>query len=253
MAQYPSALITYTNPAGTSLLASGPDHAADHTSLHGEVIAIETTVGTNSGTNILKNFVAGDLAARINNETFGSATLVGGTIKNVQLIGTSQITGGTLANGLIGTSTIQGGTVANAAIGTPTIIGGTVAINGTTVPLNIGAGLVPTVVTLTDAIGTITPNAQAGQVFNLTLGTSAGNRTLGTPNNPTEGQNLALRVKNAGTANGTLVFTSVFRFPGGTSGTLTLGTVASSWNYFNFRYNGVDSKWDALGAAVDIV
>lgn len=103
MASYPSSLITYTNPVGTNLVTS-PDHAANHTSLNNEVIAIETTVGTNSGTNILKNFVAGDFPARINS---------GGTFQQAIV--------GTLNNSTFGTPAITGGSANSINLGTPTI------------------------------------------------------------------------------------------------------------------------------------
>lgn len=237
MASYPSALITYTNPAGTSILASGPDHAADHTSIHGEIIAIETASGTHSGTNVLKNFIAGDLVARVNNEAMGSPTITGGTIKNVQLIGTSQLTGGTLAS---------------AAIGTPTIIGGTVAINGTTVPLSIGAALVPTAGSLVDTAGTThTVNAQAAQIYYSVMGTAAGNRTIGTPLNPTAWQSLSFYFKASGSTNGTLVWSSAFQISQDI-GTATLGT-GTSWNAYGYRYNPVSTKWDYLGASKNLI
>ena len=157
-----------------------------------------------------------------------------------------------MAGGIIGTSTIQGGTVANTSIGTPTIIGGTVAINGTTVPLNIGAGLAPTVVNLTDAVGTITPNAQAGQVYSLVLGTTAGNRTLGTPANATDGQAITYRIKQNANSTGTLVWVPIYKFNNGTAGTATIGTNASAWNYFGFRYNGSGTIWDEQRKNINI-
>jgi hypothetical protein len=73
MPNYPSSLDTYTPVDGTTLLSSG--HAALHNT-HGSIaVAIETTVGTTAGTNVLKSFSAGDMAARVNGETFGTPTL----------------------------------------------------------------------------------------------------------------------------------------------------------------------------------
>lgn len=145
MANYPSSLDSYTNPAGTSLLTS-PDHAADHTAIHSAIVAIETTAGTTAGTNVLKNFAAGDFPARINgsnvlqqrvsgtidNAILGTPAVSAGTWSNAQLIGTPQITGGThsagvLANNTVGTPNVSAGTWSNAQlIGTPQITGGTI-------------------------------------------------------------------------------------------------------------------------------
>lgn len=47
------------------------------------VEAIEVTVGTNSGTGVLTNFTAGDLAAIQDGDTFGTPTLVAPTITGV--------------------------------------------------------------------------------------------------------------------------------------------------------------------------
>lgn len=96
------------------------DATADHANLHRQenaaVIAIETAVGTTAGTGVLKNFATGDLAARINQETLGSATLIGGTIKN-PTVGTPTIVLGSDAQGdLLYRS--SGGTLTRLAAGT---------------------------------------------------------------------------------------------------------------------------------------
>lgn len=60
---YPGAKQTFTNAAGTQLL-SNPDHATTHATVQDTIAAIEDTVGTTAGTNVLKLHTAGDLAAR---------------------------------------------------------------------------------------------------------------------------------------------------------------------------------------------
>jgi hypothetical protein len=123
---YPGQIDTFTDPAGTSPLATGPDHAADHTTLHSAIGTIEYTLGTNSGTAVLKNFTAGKFAARTVGETHGTSTWIGGTI-GTTLIGTSTIQGGTLTSNVIngtpviGTPSISGGSAASLTLGTPTI------------------------------------------------------------------------------------------------------------------------------------
>ena len=227
---YPASIDTDTPSAGTSTLSS-PDHSNRHNVIGSAVINLETKVGLNAGSPTLNKILVGS----------GNGTSDWGTAIDNLGLGTPTI----------GTPSITGGTLSSATIGTPTIIGGTVAISGTTVPLSIGAGLVPTVVTLTDSpAGTIALNAQAAQIFHMVLGTTAGNRTFGTPANATEGQSVTFRVKQNSNNTGTLVWPAIYRFNSG--GTPVLGTT-SSYNYFAWRFNGIDTKWDFLGNSGGIV
>lgn len=147
-----------------------------------------------------------------------------------------------------GTATWSG-TVNSITLGTPIIDNFT--SSGTSTPTTANRGLAPTVVTLTDAPGgTITPNAAAGQVFNLELGTTAGNRTLAVPDNPTEGQAINYRIKQNTGNTGTLVLASGYKVNDG--GTPTLGT-ASTWNYIGFRYYSGGTAWHHQGNSLGIV
>lgn len=270
---YPTAIDTFGTPAGTSTLSS-PDHALEHRTIGSAVGTIEQVLGTTAGTGVLKNFSAGKLAVydnggTLNNAIVGTPRITGGTASSF-IVGTSTFQGGTVANALIGTSTTQGGTANNQVVGSPSITGGTttgqlintatlgtptvqgtIAVSGTVTPLNIGAGLAPTVVTLSDSAGgTIALNAQAGQVMHMVLGTTAGNRTFGTPANATEGQALIFRLKQNSNNTGTIVWPAIYRF--NENGTPTLGTT-SSYNYYAWRYNSVDTKWDFQGNSRGIV
>ena len=176
---YPSSKQTFTDPAGTQNLDS-PDHAGLHTDINDTVEALEDTVGTTLGTNVLINFSAGQFPVR---NTGGGATgtivqtLVGGTIQN-SFIGTTQITGGTLSSQTVGTPNITGGThssaiigatggtLNNITIGTPAITGGTVnnAILGT-----------PTITGGTFNNQTFgSPNIQSGTISGTVVGTIVG-------------------------------------------------------------------------------
>lgn len=148
---YPSAKDTFTDVQGTSLLTS-PDHAAYHQNLGDSVEAMQTAIGTHSGTNVLKNFSAGDFPARINSSNVPQQAIVGGTFSGQQVqngtvgggvYGTAQITGGTVANALIGTCQITGGTVTEPVIilpnSTPTT-DGAIGFDRTNEYLNIGYG-----------------------------------------------------------------------------------------------------------------
>jgi hypothetical protein len=274
---YPSAFDTATEfpqPSGTSPLTS-PDHAGVHTNLSILGTQIQHIIGTTSGGSFFQTFQANDVpwrnkggggtlsdvmvAGTLNNTIQGSPTITGGTVggalKNNGTIangvyGTALYQGGTLAAAVVGTSLLQGGTLANATIGTPTLLGGTIAISGTVTPANIGAALAPTVGTIADAAaGTITANAQAGQVVDITMGTTAGNRTIGTPLNPTNGQVILYRIKQNTNNTGTVVWAAVFR---GTAFTSALGT-QSTWNHYSWRYHATDSKWDFQGNQTGLI
>lgn len=245
MASYPASIVSLTSPAGgTSLLATGPDHAALHGSVNAEIVAVETTLGTTSGTSVLKNLAGGfavnDTAGTMNNGILGTPRITGGTA-SAFLLGTSTVTGGTINGQVVNAGTIGGG-----AYGTPTIVGGTIAVNGTTVALSFGAAIVPTAGSLTDtAGGTHIVNAQAAQIYYSAMGTAAGNRTIETPLNPTAWQFLNFGFKASGSANGTLVWGTAFLLSQD-SGTPAIGT-GTSWNWYAWRYNPIDTKWHFTG------
>ena len=231
---YPGTLDAFTNPSGTQFLSS-PDHSLQHSDINDAVEAIETAIGTTSGTSIAKLLTVGKFALP---SAGGTAT-------------TTSITSGTLSGVLIGTSTITGGTAGAVTLGTP--IMDFFTSSGTSLPTKANRGFAPTVGTLSDsAAGTITPNAAIASVFEVTLGTTVGTRTIGTPANPTDGEAITLRVKQNAGVTGTLVFAPIFRFSTGTAGTPVLGTTLSAWNYYGFRYNQTDSKWDNLGGNQNI-
>lgn len=95
-------------------------------------------------------------------------------------------------------------------------------------------------VALTDA-ATIAIDASQGSVFDVTLG---GNRTLGAPTNPTDGQRIIVRVKQDATGSRTLAYNAVFRFDA--DGEPTLSTTAGAVDYLGFQYNAASTKWDLL-------
>lgn len=153
---YPAAIDAPGGTAaqGTTLL-TGIDHSLDHRTLGSAVVNIETTLGTNAGTSVIKNFNAGDFAARINASNVlqqpitGTLGMAAGTISG-QISNT-----GTIANGVYGTATYQGGTANNLTLGTPTINGlvykpivlGTTIATGTTASASFGDLLIGTIIT----------------------------------------------------------------------------------------------------------
>lgn len=103
---------------------------------------------------------------------------------------------------------------------------------------------IESVVVLTDA-ATIAVDASLGNVYTVTLG---GNRTLGAPTNPTNGQKIVIRVRQDATGSRTLAFNAIYRF-GIDITSFTASTGANKTDYLGFMYNGTDSKWDLVAVS----
>ena len=101
------------------------------------------------------------------------------------------------------------------------------------------------VVALTDAV-TITVDASLGNIFTVTLG---GNRTMGAPSNPVNGQKIFFRIRQDATGSRTITWDAAYRF-GTTVTSPTLTTTAAKTDYIGFTYNSTDSKWDCLAVAL---
>jgi hypothetical protein len=95
-----------------------------------------------------------------------------------------------------------------------------------------------TAVALTDA-ATVAVNAALGNLFRVTL---AGNRTLGAPTNPTDGQTIDFEITQDGTGSRTLAYASAYEFST-TLASPTLSTAAGKVDLLSFRYSSVASKW----------
>lgn len=117
---------------------------------------------------------------------------------------------------------------------------------------NFGAGTLLTspiikgeaTVALADA-ATIATDASLGNIFTVTLG---GNRTMGAPTNPTNGQKIIYRLKQDGTGTRTMTWNAVFRFSTDVP-VPTLTTTINKTDYVGFVYNSTDTKWDALAVS----
>ncbi len=94
---------------------------------------------------------------------------------------------------------------------------------------------------LTDA-ATIATDASLGDAFRVTLG---GNRTLGAPTNPVDGQMAIWEVSQDGAGNRTLALASgAGGFAFGTDITsITLSTAASKTDLLGCRYNLAANRW----------
>ena len=97
------------------------------------------------------------------------------------------------------------------------------------------------VVALTDGAN-IATDASLGNIFTVTL---AGNRTMGNPTNPTDGQTIIYKIKQDATGSRTITWGANFR--GSTDVALpTLTTTAAYVDYVMFYYNSAVTKWDCL-------
>ena len=259
---YPAALDSFNTIATSNYMDEAGYVLHTHLNQHGtSVVNIETTLGTNSGTSVIKNFVAGDFAARINasnvlqqalqgtinNSTFGTGRYTGGTYSggvigtnaitggtismtagtlSSILLGTSQITGGTFASGLVGTSTVQGGTVASAAVNSPTL-----------------KDTRHTRFNFTDA-ATVSLDWSSGD---WAFGTIAGNRTVSMSNGQAGGYYI-LQVTQDATGTRTLTYGTAVKWPG--AGTTTLSTGAGKIDFIGFICDS--ANYFAIGDALNL-
>ena len=96
----------------------------------------------------------------------------------------------------------------------------------------------PVVTTLTDA-STVATDASLGNHFRVTLG---GNRTLGNPTNPTNGQRCVWEIIQDGTGSRTITLDTKFAL-GTDIATVTLTTTASKRDFLGAVYNSTADKW----------
>ncbi len=89
----------------------------------------------------------------------------------------------------------------------------------------------------------IAVDASKGNLFTVELG---GNRTLGAPTNPKQGQMIVFRIKQDGTGNRTLGYNAIYRFSTDIPSP-TLSTGAGDEDYLGFIYNEAADKWDCIG------
>lgn len=117
------------------------------------------------------------------------------------------------------------------------------ALTGTTTAVNItqSGRYLSTPDALVDA-ATIAVDASLGNRFTVTL---TGNRTLGNPTNPVDGQMIMFVIRQDGTGNRTIALDTAYRL-GTDISSVTLSTGANKTDYLGVYYNGTDSKWDVI-------
>ena len=183
-----------------------------------------------------------------------------GSVKNVD---TLLVTSANLASEVTGTLG-----VANGGTGQTTFTDGQLLIGNTTgntlakatltaganITITNGAGSITIALknndtsapqTLTDA-ATIATDASLGNRFRVTLG---GNRTLGAPTNPTNGQQCVWEIIQDATGSRTLSLdTGTGGFAFGTDiASITLTTTASKRDFLTAIYNSTANKWYVVG------
>ena len=104
--------------------------------------------------------------------------------------------------------------------------------------------LAPAVVNLTDA-ATIAVDASQGNDFRLTLG---GNRTMGSPANPTDGQKIVFQITQGSAAPSTVAWSDGYAFSGALPQP-TLSAQAGQTDLLGFIYNQSKQEW-LLAASV---
>lgn len=142
----------------------------------------------------------------------------------------------------------QGGTAATTAGAALTSLGAFPAAGGTvsgntavTGTLSATKAITAGVVALTDA-ATIVVDASLGNHFRVTI---AGNRTLGAPSNPTDGQKIVFEVIQDGTGSRTLAYNAAYAFSTDIPSP-TLTTAASKRDFLGFSYNSTSAVWYCL-------
>jgi hypothetical protein len=109
---------------------------------------------------------------------------------------------------------------------------------------SLASALAPAVVALTDA-ATIAVNAALGNDFRVTLG---GNRTMGAPSNPADGQMIIFELTQDGTGSRTVTWNAAYNF--GVTSAPALSTAAGATDQVGFKYNTAKSKWLCTGATL---
>jgi hypothetical protein len=96
---------------------------------------------------------------------------------------------------------------------------------------------------------TITPNITNGNLLTVTLG---GNRTIAAPTayGIPNGGMFILRLCQDASPPRTVTWNAIYRFPGGTTPTLT--AVANKTDYFGFIYNATDTKYDCIAQELNL-
>lgn len=232
---------TVVASAAASALAA---HEADTTNIHGIADTAQlatqadiagrqpldtdlTTIAALTATtdNVIQS-VAGAWASRTPAQLKATLALVKGDVGLGNVDNTSD------ANKPVSTAT-QTALDLKAPLASPALTGTATAVN-----LTQSGRHVLTPDALSDA-ATIATDASAGNHFRVTLG---GNRTLGNPTNPVDGQKIVWELIQDGTGSRTLALDTKFAL-GADISAVTLTTTASKRDFLGAVYNSTADKW----------
>jgi hypothetical protein len=104
------------------------------------------------------------------------------------------------------------------------------------------SGVLPQVTPLTYA-ATVTTDASAGDIFDLTL---TGNVTLANPTNPVDGKTLRWRIRQDGTGSRTVTLGSKFVIPSSATAPLPFSAAANKMDILAATYHAGRDKWDII-------
>ncbi len=124
-----------------------------------------------------------------------------------------------------------------AATSSPALAAGRTVLAGQATTVEQGA-VAPAVVMLTDA-ATIAVDASLGNDFRVTIG---GNRTMGSPSNPVDGQEMIFQVTQGAGGSAVITWDSGYEFSAGLPQP-TLSTTAGQTDLLGFIYNAAKGKW----------
>jgi hypothetical protein len=173
------------------------------------------------------------------------------TFASVTLPNSTQITVGSFDNLTGGASGIslhcavgyelnwQGGRLRSVMLGDETAAPQTITFDS---PVQFVGGVLPHVTTLTYA-ATVTTDASAGDIFDLTL---TGNVTLADPTNPVDGKTIRWRIKQDGTGSRTVTLGNKFVIPSSATSPLPFSTAANKMDILAATYHAGRDKWDII-------
>lgn len=245
-----SSLLTYTGNGG--IIALGPSVGATLTTGTSNILmgsGVDVSAGNTSNV-----FVAGSLdfqildvffAQGMSHETPTAWTLHGTAGSGTNIDGAGINIGGGRGTGTGAGGPIQlqtsspgsSGTSENALVTRLTVAG-----NGV---VSVAGAVTSGVSALTDA-GTIATNAALGNEFTVTLG---GNRTMGAPTNPIDGQKILYRLTQDATGTRTITWDGVFAFSTSLPAPV-LSATGNKIDYVDFVYSAASTKWHCLAYTI---
>jgi hypothetical protein len=109
--------------------------------------------------------------------------------------------------------------------------------------LSGGGGSASTTVVPLAYAATISTDASAGDIFDVTL---TGPATLGNPTNPVDGKTLRWRIRQDGTGNRAVTLGDKFVIPSSATSPLPFSVAANKMDILAATYHAGRDKWDVV-------